>query len=392
MKILQIHNFYRIRAGECAVVAAERELLERHGHEVTGFYRDNRETEHYSILRKAVSLVQIPRNLGVARELSALLQSYRPDVAHVHNVFPLLSPSIYGVLKTFRVPVVQTMHNFRFLCPNAIFFVRGAVCEECQTRGFLSAVRKRCVQRDPLASLAYAVAVGSAWRFGLLPDGIDRYVALNQFSKDKLMNAGVPAERIEICGNFIEARASNLMPKQRYVLYLGRLDAEKGLRTLLRAWGQVRGLTLRIAGTGPLEREIREAAAKSTTIEFVGFVKGAEKERLVREALCMVVPSEWYENFPMSVLESLSLGTPVVASRIGGLPEMIDPGETGLLFTPGHAEELARCLMWFAERIHASERLGANAMSRARERHGPETHYARLMNIYTRARSMVDTA
>ena len=222
-------------------------------------------------------------------------------------MFPLLSPSVYVVLKRCGVPVVQTIQNYRFLCPNGLFFTHGRVCEECTTRGYFSAVRNRCIHDSLAASALYASAVALAWRSRNLPGNIDRYIAPSQFVADALITGGVPPSRIRICGNFVESLYTTPASKGRYFLYLGRLSAEKGVRTLLDAMQNAPGVTLKVAGRGPLEDEMKKHAA-GKAVEFLGFVSGAEKEHLIREARGMIVPSEWYENFPLSVAESLSLG------------------------------------------------------------------------------------
>lgn len=387
MKILQIHNFYNTPGGECSVVRAERRLLEANGHSVQQFVVDSGKIAGQSLGRKALSFVQIPYNFQVLRSLARFLRDNRPVVAHVHNVFPLLSPSVYVALKRARIPVVQTIHNYRFLCPNGTFFTQGHVCQACLHEGLTAAIKNKCMRDSRPVSTMYAAAIGLAWRSGNLPNNIDRYIALNQFGMEQLVAGGIPREKIRICGNFVERFAEVPSAKASYILYLGRLSSEKGLWTLIKAMHKVpAGLVLKIAGKGPLDRELKEyVKIHALNVEFLGFVAGSEKERLIAGAICTATPSECYENFPISVLESLALGTPVIASRIGGLPEMIEKGVSGELFTPGCADELAEVISRFVEKRGETNSMALGALDAARSRFGPENHIQGLISIYQEA-------
>ena len=387
MKILQIHNFYNTPGGECSVVRAEQRLLEANGHTVQQFIVDSGKISGQSLGCKALSFLQIPYNFQVSRSLARFLQDNRPDVAHVHNVFPLLSPSVYVVLKHARIPVVQTIHNYRFLCPNGTFFTQGHVCQACLHEGLTAAIKNKCMRDSRIVSAMYAAAIGLAWRTGNLPNNIDRYIALNQFGAELLAAGGIPLERIRVCGNFVERFAEAPSAKASYILYLGRLSPEKGLWTLIKAMHKTPpGIVLKIAGTGPLEQALKEhVGSHELNVEFLGFVAGNEKEQLISRAICTVTPSEWYENFPISVLESLALGTPVVASRIGGLPEMIDQEVSGGLFTPGSADELAEAISRLVEKRGETNSMAAGAIDVALSRFGPNAHMKCLLNIYQEA-------
>jgi glycosyltransferase involved in cell wall biosynthesis len=337
-----------------------------------------------ALSKKASAFLQIPYNFQIARRLKNYVSEHKPDIAHVHNVFPMLSPAVYVTLKRNLVPVVQTIHNYRFLCPNGQFFVNGSVCEACQEKSYWEAVRNRCMHGSMATSALYATAIAWGWRGGAFHSCIDRYIALNAFAAGKLVAGGVPKEKIHICGNFVNEFTEAPAAKHRYALYLGRLSAEKGLITLLAAARSVPELPLKIAGTGPLEVDLRKALGEPGMdhIELVGHVAGETKRRLITEALCTVVPSEWYENFPLSVVESLALGTPVIASRMGGLPDLIEHGRTGLLFQAGDAEALAECLRRISDSEAGTYEMAVNALARARERFTPQRHLEQLLEIY----------
>lgn len=391
MHILQIHNFYKTFGGECSVVNAEHKLLECADRQVKICSIDSNAIDQFSFLHKFMSFLQIPFNFESYLRLDSHLRLKRPYVAHVHNIFPLLSPSVYSVLKKYHLPVVQTVHNYRFLCPNGLFFINGQICEDCLHRGLFSCVKKKCMHDSWATSAMYAAAVGLAWRTGNIPNNIDIFIALNRFGRDKLIQGGVPAEKIRVCGNFIEHIADHPQAKADYVLYLGRLSSEKGLHTLFKAMQVLPPhVRLKVAGSGPLEPELKDFAARHLggKVEFLGFVTGEEKTRLISHALCMVVPSEWYEPFGLSVIESMALGTPVVASRMGGLPEMIEHQETGLLFTAGDAEELAQQILAIYSNSALTKAMSKAAIETARVRFSKETHLRELMSIYEEAISM----
>lgn len=386
MVILQIHNFYKTPGGECSVVRAERSLLEAAGHNIIQHTIDSAEIAGYSYPSKVLTFLQIPYNCSSAYRLDRFLKTHQPDVAHVHNVFPLLSPSIYGVLKKHRIPVVQTVHNYRFLCPNGLLFTQGRVCDDCLRVGKFAAVKNTCMHGSYTTSALYAAAIAIAWRTGNIPGNIDRFIALNLFGADMLHRGGVPAEKVRICGNFIASMApAPQINKEPYILYLGRLSPEKGVRTLLKAMGNVpKAVSLKIAGSGPLDGELKDFVAHhpALQVQFLGFVSGAQKEQLIAKALCSVVPSEWYENFPISVLESLAQGTPVIASRIGGLPELITHGTTGLLYEPGNAEALSQSITQLVNDPQEAQRMASAALESARTRFSPEVHLQELNAIY----------
>jgi len=384
MKVLQVHNFYKIPGGECSVVRAERQLLIKHGNTVDQFICDSASIDNSRLPGKIRLFLGIPYNRRMYKKMMATIKANKPDVVHVHNVFPMMSPSIYAALRQSGIPVVQTLHNYRFLCPNGQFFVDGAVCEDCQTKGFMSAVRKSCVRGSRITSMMYALAISRAWKTGVLPNAIGKFIALNNFVADKMVAGGVPRQKIAICGNYIESTAASVADKRGYILYLGRLSAEKGVATLIKSLPLIDGVVLKVAGSGPDEKNLQTKALElnGARVEFLGHISGAEKQRIVAEALCMVVPSEWYENFPISVVESMSLGTPVVASKIGGLPDMIEHGVNGMLFEAGNHVDLANCLRSIIENKELASKMAEQSINTAISKFGAEEHYRQLNAIY----------
>ena len=387
MNVLQIHNFYRTRGGECSVVQSERALLEERGHKVLTYYRDSRDIDSRGALAKMRMLSNVPYSKAVEKDVTEIVRKHRPDVAHVHNVFPLITPAVYRALRNCGIPTVQTVHNFRFLCPNGQFYVQDHICEACQEYGFYSAVKRRCMQDSVVISWAYAAAIARAWRRGIIPDDIDSYITLNRFFSERLIRAGVPRARIRVLGNFVSDVLEEIPQKKGYVLYLGRLSREKGIRTLLDAWDRIDVGTLKIAGSGPLSREVEERVTRmgGHRVQVLGHVGGDAKRDLLQGAICLVVPSEWYENCPVTVLEAMSCGTPTVASRIGGLPELVKDGVTGLVYESGDRIMLEALMRKMISDHGLARRLAANALTAARNEYGPQKHYDGLIDIYTQA-------
>jgi glycosyltransferase involved in cell wall biosynthesis len=382
MRVLQIHNYYRAYGGECRMVDTERTLLEDAGHDVVPFTRASRSIDAWPAAKKMGLLGAIPRNPRAAAQLRRLIRSHKPDVAHVHNLFPMLSPAIYEALAEAGLPTVQTHHNYRSLCPNGLFYIDGQICTRCR-RGFHHAVVHRCVRRSRLISLCYAWAIHRAWKRGSFRHGIGIHIALNRFFGRQLIQAGIPERRIRICGNFVTVFATAVGHKDDYFLYLGRLSPEKGLTTLIEAV-QRAGVNLKIAGTGPLEAQLKAQAARKhpNQVTFLGHVNGRRKLDLIRRSCFSVVPSEWFEAFGLSAAESLANGTPVIASRIGGLTEVVEDGVSGFLFAPGDAGDLAAKLRQVRQDPQMALQMGRQALRRAREKLSPETHAQRLVAIY----------
>jgi glycosyltransferase involved in cell wall biosynthesis len=386
MKILLIHNFYRIIGGECHAVLAQKRLLERYGHQVILFSEHSSDLEKASTFKRLGAATRVRGNNRICHHLQQLIREKKPDLAHVHNVFPMLSAKIYPTLKQLGVPVVQTIHNLRLICPGGLMFKNGSVCEECPSRGLQRAVARRCVQDSLIPSLLYADALRHAWSKGWFTEAIDRYLVLNNFTSNKLATAGIPRERQTILPNFVEIDQTKPAEKLPYVLYLGRLSSEKGIQTLLDAWLNLEGIELKIAGAGELEQFVKEQAAGrlKNKIEFLGYVNGEEKNRLLREAVATVLPSTCYENCPISVLESLAAGTPALVTAMGGLPDIVRHGHDGLVFPAQDPPAINEAVAQLRDNPQLAETMSANAIASAKERFSAESHYRGLMDIYNK--------
>jgi glycosyltransferase involved in cell wall biosynthesis len=380
LRILQVHNYYQWEGGEDTVVAAERWLLESAGHTVELYAVDNAAIS--SVMAKARTFRNVVYNDGARIAFSKTLSSFRPDIVHVHNFFPLLSPSIYDAAAESNIPVVQTLQNFRTICAGATMFRDGQACELCLDGRPYRAVVYRCYRGSILGSLAVANMIAYHRRKGTWSTAVTRYIALTSFARDKFIEAGFPPERIVIKPNFIADPGPPAEHGREGALFVGRLSAEKGADVLLRAWPDV-DYPLRILGDGPELATLRRRA--SSRILFEGHVGRDRVQAAMQTARFLVLPSLWYEGLPMTVIEAFANGLPVVASRLGALPELIEDGVTGCLFAPGDVSALAAATN---ELLRDPKRLRAMSIA-ARERYEslykPERNRDLILSVYADA-------
>jgi glycosyltransferase involved in cell wall biosynthesis len=388
MKILQLHNRYRIPGGEDAVARRERVLLEGHGHTVIAVERSNTEIDAWPAWRKAMLPARMIFSMQSYREVRALCRRVRPDVAHAHNVFFLLSPSVYYALDAEGVPIVQTCHNFRFLCANGIFFTGGRLCERCKDGNYFHAVAHRCYQNSRVRSLALAVALAAHRYLGHWWDRVDAFIALSGFSKQKLLSGGLPAERMFLKPNFLNNPPAPCYESGDYAIMMGRLQPEKDVQTAVTAFASVRGLRLVVLGEGPLRASLESHARAigAGNVEFRGFVSGEARYDLLRRAKMLLLPSRVYENFAVSVLEAYAMGKPVVASRIGAVAELVADSVTGSLFEPGDPRDLAAKVQALLDAPQSIVDRGRAARRRFEDCFSAEANYHQLMHIYEFAR------
>lgn len=377
MRILIVHNRYRQRGGEDAVVESEAALLRRHGYAVRLYTRDNDEIRDSGRLRLAADTLWSSRTYA---EASAMLRDFRPDIIHVHNTFPLVSPSLYWAADRQRIPVVQTLHNFRLLCPQAMFLREGKVCEDCLGKPPWRGAARGCYRDSRSQSTVLAGMLASHAALGTWRNKVTRYIALSEFCRGKFIAGGLPAERIIVKPNFVDFEAPANVSRSGF-LFVGRLSAEKGIDVLAAALASLPDTQLRVAGDGP-DAALLDGVQGVTRLGRLP-VDAVRQE--MNAAVAVVVPSICFETFGMVVVEAFASGTPVIASRIGGLPDMVRGGETGLLFEPGDARDLARKLLWAKQHPEEMARMGRNARLEHERRYTAERNYALLMNIYEEA-------
>lgn len=384
MKILFCHTHYQQTGGEDQVFADERRLLETRGHEVVAYTLHNDAIANMNPLGVALRTVW---SRTAARELRTLIRQTRPDVMHCTNLFPLISPAAYYAARAEGVPVVQSLHNYRWLCAGAMFLRDGKVCEDCLGKAVpWPALVHRCY-RGSLAGTAAVAAMQTVHRtLRTFRRTVDVFVALSEFSRQKFIAGGFPAERLVVKPNFVDPVPVPGAGVGGYALFVGRLSGEKGLDVLLKAWqGQSDLPPLWIVGDGPLAPQVAAAAEQNPSIRWLGRQANDEVLELMRHAVCVVLPSTTYENCPKTILEAYACGTPVVAAHLGAMAEMVDDGVTGLTFQPQDAADLADKVRALLATPAAASRMRATARARFLERYTADVNEQQLLAIYQQA-------
>jgi glycosyltransferase involved in cell wall biosynthesis len=377
MKLLLVHNRYQWVGGEDSVFEFEASLLERAGHKVHRLIISNDSIKTaYDRIRTAWSL---PWNSQGFRLVGDAIVRSSPDVMHVHNTFPLLSPSIYDAAATANVAVVQTLHNFRITCANGMLLRDGAPCEICLTKTPYNAFRFRCYRNSYFGSFAVARLIASQRSQKYSYSKVARFVALSEFSRSRFVLAGLPTEKITVKPNGVMDHGIRNDGKGVAILFVGRLSVEKGVHTLINA---ARFITypVRIVGDGPLRRNLEADAPPNVT--FLGSIP---RDRVIEEmgrARCLVLPSVWYEGFPVTLVEAYSSGLPVIAARLGSLIELVQDGVTGLHFAPNDVKELVDAVERITSNAGFAARLGRAARERYEARFTPERILRDLEAIY----------
>jgi len=394
MRILLVHNKYREAGGEDVVFETERRLLERAGHSVTSYVRSNTEIQDDSVMARIAIVPQMLWSSKMRNEFVGVLDRVRPDLVHVHNTFMRITPSIYSACTEQGIPVVQTLHNFRLLCPGGNFYRHGLICRDCVHQNLLQSVRHGCYRDSHGATAAVALMLAVHRTLETYEKSVARFITLTQFAKQEFVAAGFPSERVVVKPNFLDEDPRERTGKGDYALFVGRLMENKGTRILLKGWQKLQPVghyPLRIAGDGPdrkaLETEARES--KLSRISFLGRIPRDAVLEAIKGARFVIVPSTLYEGFPMCIVESFACGTPVVCSKLGGLAEIVEDHVTGLHFNPGDAEGLARTVEWAWSHPSELERMGRVARAEYETKYTAEKNYLRLVDIYEQALAAV---
>jgi glycosyltransferase involved in cell wall biosynthesis len=381
MRVLLLHNHYQQPGGEDQVFAAEGNLLEARGHRVLRYISHNDRVTEMS--RPALAKVTV-WNRVVYREIRALIRRDRPQVAHFHNTFPLISPAAYYAARAEGVPVVQTLHNYRLLCSNALFFRKGGVCEDCLGKAIpWPGVAHSCYRASRSSSGAVVAMLTTHRTLGTWKGAVDTYITLTEFARQKFIQGGLPAEKIVVKPNFFHPDPRAGEGSGGYVLFVGRLSQEKGVDTLLAAWTRLRRkVPLKIVGDGPLAPKVAEAAKRLSNVEWLGRQPKDRVIALMKDAVALVFPSVWYEGFPMVIAEAYAVGLPVIASDLGSMSSLIDHGRTGLCFHPGDPDDLAAQVEWISMRPEELKRMRNEARVEFENEYTAERNYELLMEIY----------
>jgi glycosyltransferase involved in cell wall biosynthesis len=396
MKIVLVHNSYLQPGGEDVVVDLEHHLLESAGHQVVVYRRSNYEFEGSSAFRLPAQAVNTIWSMDTRRAFAKILAREKPQLVHVHNTFVMVSPSIYSACKEAQIPVVQTLHNYRLFCPASNFFRDGKVCEECIEHSLWRAVRYGCYHGSRLASATVALTLAVHRLANTWKNNVDCYIALTEFARNKLVEAGLPGEKFFVKPNFVYPDPyPNGIPAElgrrlqgEYALFVGRLSPKERVHTLLKAWERTRcRIPLLIVGGGPERAELETEAVQRgiAAVYFQGHLSRERTFAAIKGARFLVFPSEWYETFGLGVVEAFACGIPVISSRLGAMEEIVADQLTGLHFTPGDPEDLAAKIEWAWTHAKEMEAMGRAARDEYEAKYTAERNYPILMEIYERA-------
>ena len=386
MRVLLCHNYYQQRGGEDLSFESEARLLESHGYDV------HRYTKHNDAIRDMSTLSVATRTIWNRRsrcELKNIIREFKPDVMHCTNTFPLISPSAYSAARSERVAVVQSLRNYRLICPGAYLLRDGKVCESCVGRRIaLPAIAHGCYRDSKPASAV--VAAMSAWHrmTGTWKKNVDLFFTPTEFARGRFIKAGFDGDRIAVKPNFIDPDPGEGIPddRQPYVVFVGRLSPEKGVATLLDAWKRIAGsVQLKIVGDGELRPLVESAAASDPRIECLGFRPHEELLQLIGAAQCLVMPSIWFETFGRTIVEAFSRACPVVASDLGCMQELVDHESNGLLFESANPDKLADCVQRLLDDRQLRETMRSRCRRTFMQRYTAATNLQQLEDIYESA-------
>ena len=395
LKVLLVNNYGYLRGGSDRCFIDTGELLVRNGHLVFYLVSSNEKNtvdSEYAVHGfdiSSPSLIDIPKfiySTDAQLKLRELIRRWRPDVAHLHIYYGQITASIFSVLKEFEIPVVQTLHEYKLLCPVSTMVRNGMICEDCAGGAYWKAAWHRCNRGDLARSLVTAVESYASAILGAR-SGVDHFIAVSDFVRGKMIEHGLPQDKITTVHNFVRDEVfANNSTEGRYFLYFGRIEKIKGLGTLLGAMATLPGIDLYIAGTGDAQHAMQQSVARMglANVHFLGFKSGQELRGLIAGSICVVNPSECIETFGLVLVESFAQCRPVIASRMGGMTEIVTDGEDGLLFEAGNMQGLAEAMAWMASHRQRAVEMGKAGQAKARRLFSAEKHYQDVMNVYRR--------
>jgi glycosyltransferase involved in cell wall biosynthesis len=382
-RILLVHNSYQQHGGEDAVFDAERELLSARGHQVFVYKRHNDEIKQYGLIEKASLSLRTLWAWDSRAEMRELIRQVQPDVAHFHNTFPLISPAAYYACRDAEIPVVQSLHNARLICPAATFHREGKVCVDCLGKKiawpgiFHGCYHESRIETGIVAGMLAFHSYLKTW-----DRLVDTYVVFSDFYRRTFVNAGFPVEKITVKPHFVAPDPGQRQLSRDYALFVGRLAPEKGVLTLLEAWNRMKAVPLKVCGQGSLMPQLNSVL----NVELLGHRYGQELRELFQGARFLVWPSEGYnETFGLVAIEAFAYGIPVIASRIGVMAEIVRHGSTGLHFNPGDPNDLAAKVEWAWANPKEMTLMGDTARAEYEQKYTAERNYELLMNIYRQA-------
>ena len=403
MKILMLNKYYYLKSGAERYYFDLTKLLEDHGHTVIPFSMESERNLPSPWAKYFVPNVEYAGPMSAGRKMAAALRTIyyplarrnmerliaetRPDIVHAHNIYHQLSYSPLRAARRHGIPVVLTAHDYKLVCPNYSFLSGTEICEKCGTGSYYRALLQRCGKGRLTNSLILMLEAYFNRKMADVVRLIDVIIAPSRFMGDKFVEHGIPPRKVIHHFNALDLKSyTPRFGGDGYMVYLGRLSREKGVATLIRAMKRVPGVPLKILGEGEEKDALLRYVAdqKIAGVEFLGYRTGVELLEIIRNASFVVVPSEWYENSPYSVLESFALGKPVIAARIGGIPELVEDGKNGYLFTSKNAEELAERINLLASDETRVREFGRNGRAKVERDFDPERHYRFILDTYER--------
>lgn len=381
MHILLVHNYYQVTGGEDVVFHNERELLKKKGHNVQCYVVNNNNIK--SFLGKFIATLNVPFSFKAYKQALNYLSKNRPDLVHVHNYFPLLSPSFFYSCKKLKIPIVHTLHNYRAVCPSTLLMSHGEINETSIKQASWWTVKARIYRGSVIGSFALACMVELHKKIGTWTYTVNRFIALTEFSKSKYIDAGWPGNKILVKPNFIEDpkfRSSD--KKGGYAIFVGRLSEEKGIRTLIKAWDKI-DFPLKIVGDGPLKQAIK--SGNNPAISLLGLKSRNDVLSLLHNANFVIFPSTCLETFGMVLIEAFACGTPVIGSNLGSTKDIVKDGVTGYQFQAGDSQDLAKKVHCLINDQKLTRQMGKQARKEYEQNYTPDENYAILMDIYEQA-------
>lgn len=384
MKVLLVHNSYQTQGGEDSVLANEAELLRSKGVDVELYLVKNSSVNGF--LSKVSAFLGASFSIKSYLSIRNAIKCNSPDVVHVHNYFPLISPSVFYACNSLGVPVVHTLHNYRAICPTALLMHEGEVCEKSISNSSWWAVKKKVYRESYIGSLALTLMVELHKRIGTWSNVVNRYVALTSFAKDKYVEAGWPEEKVLVKSNFVSDVFSGevLQPECGYAVYVGRLSEEKGVNFILEGFRES-GIRLKILGDGPLRDEVVTSCNTFGNIEYLGLKDKQHVLETVQGARFIIMASTWYEGLPMVLVEAFACSTPALVPRLGGMAEVVDEGVNGLHYEPGNIVEFIEKSKTLAINDMLYRKLSEGALRKYRQCYSPDVNFSELMEIYKEA-------
>jgi glycosyltransferase involved in cell wall biosynthesis len=384
MKILMVHDFYSQQGGEDISFKSEVQILKDQGHQVIEFTRNNKEIDEYNFIKKAMIFFNTTWSNSSYRAVEKLIENERPDIVHIQNTFPLISPSVLYACKKHKVPVVVSLRNYRLICANGLFFRDGKVCEDCLGKSIpYPGLVHACYRRSRALTLAvFLMLIYHRYRKTWLKQ-VDLFIALSEFARNKYIEIGLPEDKIVVKQNFVFDNGETNSIKD-CAIFIGRLSSEKGLSTLIDALEITKEIKIQMVGDGPLLMDIKQQVKDNPNIEIVGRIHNNEIRHYFRHARFLVFPSNWYETFGRTIIEAYSYGIPVIASSLGVVKELVVDHQTGLLFIPGDADDLAKKMQWLWDHPEECARMGKCAREIYLEKYTPEKNYQLLLVIYNK--------